>query len=340
MLMDYLGIAIAFSFVILLFSLIVTALSQMTQSLFRMRAQNLHEGLKRIFSEIKFGKDENGKTRKEDKKASGDLALKVMNNSIVSPLSTNSKNLFDSTTYLDTDTFKLALDDLESKELSDDQKKKAKVAYAKLDDWLSKRFALNMRFISIFWAVLVVIAFELSSLDLINEISMDPQLRESLVLAAEQKIASAPTLQSDHDALELASAAALEDLANLDRYDGLSADIESLSGVGVDKEDILREATELFSTLPEGESIINDYNDLIDEHLAASIAAATQELKSLLNEASMLKFEVFEEGMSYWTLNSILGGLMTIIFLSLGAPFWFNNLKNMLALRDMLKPKS
>jgi hypothetical protein len=46
------------------------------------------------------------------------------------------------------------------------------------------------------------------------------------------------------------------------------------------------------------------------------------------------KGDVFSKG--FWEFSKILGILITIILLSLGAPFWFNVLKNLTNLRTRL----
>lgn len=58
----------------------------------------------------------------------------------------------------------------------------------------------------------------------------------------------------DHDALELAAAEALEDLTA--SHPDIASEIESLSGTGLDRDDIEAEAVELFATLPGSDDLI------------------------------------------------------------------------------------
>ena len=67
------------------------------------------------------------------------------------------------------------------------------------------------------------------------------------------------------------------------------------------------------------------------------------EIKASLDESTLTIFAIGEPWGNYWAYWTdgmhILGMLMTVVFLSLGAPFWYNVLKQLSNLRPAIAQK-
>lgn len=329
MLTDYLGIAVAYIYVILLFSLIVTALAQATQAWLSLRAKNLQEGLRNVFYNLR-------KDKSVDESMTN--SLNVLTAADCNPLALQDKAANESaTTWIAPEEFEQLL---VNTDLTDEQKVVANERFQKLDPWLSNKFTLQMRKVSIVWAALLAAIFQLDTFALISRISIDDEYRSALIAAAERRVKEQDAIEETSEPLELAAASALETLAE-EKADYREV-LETLSGVGDTREELLREADMLFSSLKGGDKLESRYVELIEERLEEQEEAAKEALARELEEVRALDFKVIEgwQSLSYWfTPSAFMGGLVTIIFLTFGAPFWFDMLRNVIALRDLFSPK-
>ena len=327
MLMDYLGIAIAFVYVVLLFSLVVTALSQLTQSLLFLRARNLHLGLTIVLRQLRLDKSVDG---------SDGNALHTLNSEIASPFSTNIENFNRSATWIDKETL---LESLDVTDLTPEQKKQACNRFEKLDGWLSKRFSHQMKIVGGVWAVLIVLAFQLSAIELLRDLSGDPKLQSSYVAAAERAVVNYEVPYEQQHELSTAAAQAIEDLSKNSDFEEIASLLEEISAQGDSIEELLAEAQLVLESSELGEQFVSAYQKEIERNLAFAVDAAAAELGSHLREIALFDFQIAPAGWSYWlSVENVIGSLITVMFLVLGAPFWFNNLKVLLTLKDSLKP--
>lgn len=167
---------------------------------------------------------------------------------------------------------------------------------------------------------------------------MDPQLREELIVIAEKKVAEAPPELDSVDVLSAASERALAQFA--EQHPEYQVALEELSGVGESKSDVIEEARELIATLSATpDELLEEYASLIDAELEADMQRNLQAIRSQIQQASLLELTAFDGDLTFWRdPQNWLGVLLTVIFLSLGAPFWFNALRHLLNLRDTLSP--
>jgi len=206
MLMDIIGVAIGFSIVMLLLSLIVTSLGQATQALLRLRGRNLRYGLATALS-----KSSNGASQADLDDASDllnrcdDAAFRRQSN----PVSLLSRMLGPRISWLENDTLESVLRD-KAGELNDktDDKVSASTTdatiasitekFGRLEKSLKGRFELIMRGVSVFWALVVAVVFQVSAPQLIQQLSTDPELRANFaVTAADSLQQSAAIIDAD-----------------------------------------------------------------------------------------------------------------------------------------------
>lgn len=72
---------------------------------------------------------------------------------------------------------------------------------------------------------------------------------------------------------------------------------------------------------------------------SANVAAVRDQYYNILSVAGLVVMPVDSEWAKQWSLKKVPGILLTAMLLTLGAPFWYNVLKNLLALRSSLAQK-
>ena len=270
-LMDVLGILIAFITVMLVFSIVITSLVQATQAVLRFRARTLRDSLAKILKDVQ---------KDATKGASGaaDNALKLLNESDSALLFSKFKatgffsNLFGpQVSWIDQESLDKELrKNTLSMNLS--QIHAVSEKFKHIQKPMQKIYLRKARMVTLFWAVIVAIYFQLSTPQLLHDFSASPEER------AEAHKLSSQLLEENQDGNDLTLPAEFSGTALLKIEPWAKTDFY----LGKD----------------------GNWKTLKDYH---------------------------------W--NNIVGVLVTILLLSLGAPFWFNMLKSVVSLRDSLAPK-
>jgi hypothetical protein len=218
-----------------------------------------------------------------------------------------------------------------------EQFKTARLKIMELEAWfdnvvdrLSQRFTRHSKIITVGAAVLVAVVFQLDSIQLLKQLYSNQELRIRLVadIAEIQEIGN--SVLGGPTSYDLAFQALKKDVPKFD------APTQSI---------LSKESAEqwLQNKLPAGMT----YEELQKKYEAALADASKTKLGSLGNELatmnatlSLMSLQIFGRGnvfsKDFWGFSKILGILITIILLSLGAPFWFNALKNLTNLRTRL----
>jgi hypothetical protein len=175
---------------------------------------------------------------------------------------------------------------------------------AKINSWfdqtidrVSDRFTASTRVITVLCSIVVVLAIQLDTLNVINRLSLDDGLRNALVAKAFEL--DKRVLDNQEQGLSSAS-------ANLNPTD---------------------EAKAIAST------------DQTATAVATNLGDIKLELKGLQELGVIDVPESTEEWLKRWQQGNPAGIILSVFLLSLGAPFWYGALKNLLKLRGNIADK-
>ena len=227
-LFDTLNIVLGFSVVMLLLSLVVTALAQATQHTVRLRAKNLRLGLRSLMRFVRPDADAQAMQLKLDALLSQEIVAPTGSGPARWAAWARTKWC----TWLTKDEF-VALMERDKDPLSDEEKRHVDLWFDRMEKNMAARFAGLMRTISIAWAIAVGAWFQLSTPDLIRQLSTDDALRASLVASAEGVYDRATVTMQAASRYEDVSEQALQQLET--SHPDLEALIEEVSGVGEEK---------------------------------------------------------------------------------------------------------
>jgi hypothetical protein len=377
----HLDALIAFVGVILLASLIVTALTQMAIALFNLRGRNLIWGLKRLVVQIEpsLAEDADAVVRKiltnplissggelkgfwarfrrlpsvVRREEFSHLLVKLAESKDVDEFGKEAVQGLRALAAVDPEELKKIKKQLDAlpadwraavaNELKKasvfafDRFKAARLKIMELEAWfdrisdrMSQQFSRNSKIISVGLAVLVVVFFRLDSIQLLKRVYTDQELRARLVASV--------------DYIRDMGAAVLEGASLYDEaFKVLQGKVNGLTmptqPIHSNDDAVLW----LKSNPPEGiteEKLLKEYDAALTEAIQAKLGTLGDMLATSRTVLNKMGLEIFGEGhvfrgmVSSW--QSVLGRIISIILLSLGAPFWFNMLKNLTNLRTRL----
>jgi hypothetical protein len=344
-LFDMLGILAAFIMVILLLSLIVTSLVQITQATFGIRGKNLHHAVSRMLTELQI--DQSGETRKEGKKTAKKNANELMN-AVPAALLTRSAstNPFfriwgSGVSWIEADEFEEAVDrkkhDLG---LKDFQVTEIKEGFKKIEKPMQKRLKRSMRYVTVGWAIAVAVCFQVSTPALLGRLSGDEELVGTVLASAESNYEDVEKAITRLKSYEDVAAQALEELEA--SHPDAGPDIEEAAGIGSTREEIVAELNDVLADDEMRDEIVADYERRLDELVEENRLLAIHEASMAMQNLSLFGIEPWGDASFYWSggkpqIANIVGVAITAFLLSFGAPFWFDRLKEVAGLRDALK---
>lgn len=368
MLLNTLDTFIGFAGIMLTLSLLVTALVQFVQNGLQLRARNLRSGLESLLEKL-F--DDGSQAR------SGDSATKVENkasdeeesNAQPTPALTPEElrkavlelapfvpseppktffhrvvrwleRCFSPTTTWVSPAELIEHLDTKNVRLSTTEKERLPLLFQRMEDYMRKRFISHVRMITIACAALVAGYFQLSTPELLGRLSRDDTYRARAASEARMLAQNAPALLAASTNYQNVSAMALSLLAT--RHPEHAALIERASGLGQSREEIVDELKVQTASLPPATQtqLICEYEQaLTDLHVQAMLQSREQ-MGFLTDQLGRFDITPWPHGWSYYNnLQNCLGVVMTAIFLTFGAPFWYERLRDLIQLRDALKPK-
>lgn len=290
MLMDILGIVIGFCSIMLIFSLLVTAMVHGTQAALNMRVRNMRNVISSFMDQFP-DIDTQAVLEKIDKRIPNNI------NPLVVPtggklFTRNIKLSFISKKELMCITDELLED---ANDARNNLHKEIERSFDYLEEVMAQRFKQWMHQLAIAIAFAIAFVFQLNTFDLISNLNKDTALRYQAV--------SYGTQIQDTELSELEGNAKIEDV---------SGQLVSLQ----------------FSMFEHGWP----YYLGTTEKAEAEVESKTEEspVAKPLEETKENQFSIGE------VLQNWFGVICSAIFISLGAPFWFNSLKNVLDLRDKL----
>lgn len=337
---DILGALTGFVVVLLLLSIIVTALVQITQALLRLRGRNLVIGLTSVLAAEQdlFPSYNAAKTKAREilyHKEAPTLRGGIVNpHSVVAP-ETVGKWLGPQISWLRTEDLK---DILKDSAITEDEQMQKRIVtrFNKIQDLLCKRFLRTMRVWTVLWALPVAFYFQVSTPALLSDFLTVPGLQETAfnMVPAGQN--------SPQGKFKNISGKALHTLAQV--YPQHQAVLQKLMSKGQDESDIVQALSSALKNEPERQKLVAEYEQLFGTYYRAELDAALKTTAAASQQLSLLNIEPWREEWDFYVhdhnmrWNNWVGVLMTTILLSFGAPFWFNVLREIMNLRDSLTP--
>jgi hypothetical protein len=208
-----------------------------------------------------------------------------------------------------------------------------------LEPAMSDRFARSMQILTAAWGLFVAVLFQVNSPALFKTLSTSEVKREAVIAlvpsALKQAESSVPTM-AENDFVDRA----LGELAQA--YPQHKELFDQVSGSTDSREAMLQELRDVMAGVPNVDAVVARYAQIIDSNTTHDIRSATQAAMTAIDSLDSVDIRPWGQGGAfYMDATNIVGVLITAILLSFGAPFWFQQLKNVAGLRDALaKPKA
>lgn len=204
-------------------------------------------------------------------------------------------------------------------------------------DRLSERFTVYSQGISIAASICLAVLLQLNAIDLFERVLGDAQLRSQLVAKANIVLQQADEV--------------------LDRKSTYNLAMDSLKIQMIKKHNFTEQFPEfkskadakqwLQSTLPDSlkNNFAQEYESILQVFSQKRLGELGQDARNLGAQLNEIKVIITDRNYDYkfrirtWHWKKYTGILVSIVLLSLGAPFWFNALKNLASLRTKIVRK-
>jgi hypothetical protein len=220
-------------------------------------------------------------------------------------------------------------------------------------DRLSDIFTRHTRVITVVVSVLLVGSLQIDSREILRQITHSPELRAKLTAMSDSALSQADKI---FDNSERAAAALAEVKRNHSDKPGGTQIVAALDRVPphltrcVDGKNSLLEATK---NLPDAAAVLDEFDNACQGRTKQAMGNAYDEIRGLRTdlENTDLKIvpmriadqSVFDSLAHWWAAyhvrRHLAGILVSILFLSLGAPFWFNTLRQLSNLKPAISGK-
>jgi hypothetical protein len=220
------------------------------------------------------------------------------------------------------------------------------VWFGTVSDRMSERFALNTRMITVAFAIVVAFGLQIDALGVLHQLASNGELRARLAQSADRTVKAAESMVAGTASAHPVASQVLQAVKEI---------------IGKPAADLIGEVPRDLITRADGENWLESRIAAQDQREAVLIAfdrqfdKATQELLGELRKsADQIKGRLQQSELtlipnpfptgaefyqSYTSRRHLLGMLITALSLSVGAPFWFNMLRELANLRPLLAGK-
>jgi hypothetical protein len=201
-----------------------------------------------------------------------------------------------------------------------------------------KRFQYFMRLITIGWSLIIAIGFQVSAPTLFSALSQDPA-RTALILGEQAEVTKIATEALAEDEYDLVSDDALDELAK--QYPAYADDVAQAGNAAPTKTELVQQLLDVLPDVPERPEMVRAYSKLIDDRVTKTNTSAIDSTDDAVNKLATFGITWWQHGSAYYydkngglNYSIVIGVLITAILLTFGAPFWFEQLRTLAALRD------
>jgi hypothetical protein len=367
MLSNILGTLLAFVTIMLLLSLIVTSLVQFTQATLRLRGRNLLFGVASLIEgHAPHAAPPGGKTSPLRANPHLAAAAHVLNNAdaslkhLAEPNATGRVLLGPPVSWVRSDDLARAVVGTLGAQApaaagpsnpgsTGDSVDQVRRSFENMEPALAKRFQFIIRIWTVVWSFAIAFAFQLSTPDLLKTLPSEDAKRQAIIAAVPNLTGEAThkLAFTTDDVLE-------ESIARLTKAFPQYADLfEQVSGDRESKQVMMDEMRNVLAGRPDREKVLDAYSTIIDAVSSNTATTAYEHTSQLIDQLDTFSISPKLNDFKYYAAREagrasglkiqwghILGVLMTGILLSLGAPFWFEQLKNLSSLSDAMNPKA
>jgi len=209
-------------------------------------------------------------------------------------------------------------------------------------DRTTERFVVQARWVTAAAAFVFALALQVDSLQLLQRLSTDSEFRNRVVSASQS------VLQRAEDVVVLTERKPLASQALKEARDSVGLETRAAAG-DIPPNLVTREQGEVWlrtrvQNVKRLDSLLDVYNRRFDEatrvwvgELRASTGAITEQLRSATFQLVPNPYPGLDEYLK--EPRHLVGTLMTALLLTLGAPFWFNVLRQLANLRPAIAGK-
>ena len=356
MLGNIVGTLLAFVAIMLLLSLIVTSLVQFTQAVLRLRGRNLLFGVAALIrGHAPQAKPPSGKTSPLRADPHLAVAAHVLNNAdaslkyLAEPNATGRILMGPPVSWVNSDDLARAVVRTLGTPASPaaDAPEKIKQTFENMEPALSKRFQFIIRIWTVAWSFAIAFAFQVSTPDLLKTLPSEDAKRQAII-AAVPSLTNEATRKlafSTDDILE-------ESITQLTkRFPQYAELFEQVSGDHESQQVMMEEMRNVLGNRADRQKVLDAYSAIIAGVTKGAAVTAYEQTSRLLDQIDTFGISPRLNNFGYYAARNsatpskldiqwghVLGVLITGILLSLGAPFWFEQLKNLSSLRDAMNP--
>jgi hypothetical protein len=334
--LELLNVAIGFATVMLAVSLIIMSLTQAVSSLLALRGTQLRKGLQQLI-------EQTAPSLRADAK---ELSEAIVKHPLISDSATVLGGRWKWAAAIKKQELLPVLDaaaaELKLPALAEDSPEREA-----LEKWfdsfmsrVSQWFVMNTRWVTVGFALVLAFTLHLDSVAMFKQLTEDSETRAKLEAMSASLLDQAP---GSVTTVEAYYTEALKELVrdNGPKFnDGVTESAVSATGKRSD-------ATAWIGTNAkpaEKDGLVKAYNAALDKKLTESLDKSIDRAKTLQGSLASAGIALPPPGHTYedWldvTSPHVLGMLASVLFLSLGAPFWFNLLKNLTSLKSAVATK-
>jgi len=365
--LEHIDALIAFTGIILLASLLVTALTQIVIAVFNLRGRNLLWGVTRLLRQIEPTLGNEGAEAVAKKilthplicryakrlppvvrmEEFSELLIKIAESEDIKKFNKNIQNSLKQLIKIDPKELAKQLKDLKvtvtKNKLKKAQKdifehlKKAMSKIAELESWfdnmtdrISERFTLRSKIITVIGAVLVTAVLQLDSIQIIKQVYADSELRSKLIVSSNLIMERGSGILEQKNVFDLS-------------MDSLRSTYPDLPPPSISFNNRVSAEKWLEQNMPENlklDEVLASYRNIQKDVTKKHLSYLGNQVLELKDDLAKTELNIFGEyynwDVNQWETSKYIGMLISIVFLSLGAPFWFNLLKNLTNLRTRL----
>lgn len=340
--LDQLDVAIGFATVMLGVSLMITTLTQALLAAMDLRGRNLRNGLKHLLEQV----------APELKAQAKDLSERIVRHPLLSDSATG-RGPWGRATAVTREELIPILDQVLKatgregglSSVATDQREALSrwfdAAMARTSQW----FVMYSRWITVALAIVVAFSLHLDSLSVFQQLRADRETRARLLALSGTLLEQSPGVVAETERVRTRYVEVLRALLQAERgrfQDGAEVTDETHPASRSEAEDWVEDRAR---TPEDGVYLTAAFNSRLDDSLNTDLQRALDRFNSTRADLSSSGLSIFPgkdhtyrdldpAGSHFW------GILASILLLSLGAPFWFNVLKNMSSLRTVVAQRA